>query len=101
MEAAREGCANSAVVGGGGRHGLLLCVRSAARLRDRRLSQAHWKGADDAGLGLRAMAVAGALRNRPRQPSGGRGVPPPEDTLRQYRSGLALLARGNLGLARV
>src|SRR5664280_2056073 len=53
-----------ALVGGGGWHRLLLCVRSGPRPGDRRLSPDHGNGANAATLGLWIVAEPGTLQDR-------------------------------------
>ena len=86
-----------ALVRGRRRRRLLLRLRPRPRRRHRRLPAADRRGADDAALGVRPLAVPRALRDAAGEPRRARGISDARDPRRRHRAGLALLARGRSG----
>ena len=85
--------------GRGGR--LLLRLWPRAGSSGRRLPHADRAGVDAAQLGLRLLAVEEQVQHPGRGAEDAGGVPPPPDSDRQHRAGLAVLEARFVGHARV
>ena len=101
VEGPGGGADDVALVAGGRRCRLLVRARPRARRRRRRLSSPDRRGADDAQVGVRPLAVQGALQDLARSRRRLEGLPLARRADRRHRAGLALLAGRDVGLARL